>query len=389
MESRIYRPLHIGINAHLLSGQAGYRSAGIHGYIYNLLRHLPAAGLDAHYTVFVGEGRPVPDPQITTRASRLGTGKPAMRIYWEQFVQPWRVWRAGIDLLHAMAFVSPLVLPCPSVVTVYDLSFLLYPEVFRAARRLYLRFFTGISCRRARRVIAISQSTARDIRRLLGVPAARIDVAVPGVGERFFSTVSREVCAAFRADKNLPDRFILFLGTLEPRKNLLTLLHAYAKLPTRAVKLVLAGGKGWLYEDIFRAIEMLDLKEDVILPGYVPGVELPRWYASAETFVYPSIYEGFGLPLLEAMAVGTPVIASDTSSLPEAVGDAGVLVPPEDIAAWTAALAEAIDSPGWREEMGARGRMHARGFTWARTAAQTVESYRRALSAPVNREIGE
>ncbi|MBN1287248.1 MAG: glycosyltransferase family 4 protein [Anaerolineae bacterium] len=379
MENVTRRPLHVGINAHLLSGQAGYRSAGIHGYIYNLLRHLPAADPDARYTVFVGVGRPALGPRLTVRAARLRTDRPALRVLWEQLIQPGAARRAGVDLLHALAFVAPLVAPCPSVVTVYDLSFLYYPERFRAARRLYLRALTGVSCRRARRVIAISQSTARDVHRLLGVPAERIDVAAPGVSEDFFAPVPDEVRAAFRADKNLPARFILSLGTLEPRKNLLTLLHAYAKLPSRDVKLVLAGGKGWLYDDIFRAIETLDLKDDVILPGYVPGIELPRWYASAETFVYPSIYEGFGLPLLEAMAAGTPVIASNTSSLPEAVGDVGALVAPDDVEAWTAALARAVDSPAWRAEMGARGRAHARTFTWARTAVQTVDSYRRAL----------
>ncbi len=381
MMNRSRRPLHIGINAHLLSGHTGYRSAGIHSYIYQTLRHLPDADPDVRYTVFVGAGRPASVERLVVRRSRLHTERPAVRVLWEQAVQPIELRRAGVDLHHAMAFVAPLLAPCPSVVTVYDLSFMHYPQLFHAANRLYLRTLTGISCRRARRVIAISESTAHDVVNLLGVPAARVDVAVPGVEARFFAPISEKVCAAFRAEKGLPDRFMLFVGTLEPRKNLLTLLRAYAMLPTRDVKLVLVGGKGWMYEDVFRTIDELALGDDVLLPGYVPDVELPRWYAGAELFVYPSVYEGFGLPLLEAMATGTPVIASNTSSLPEAVGSAGMLPPPDDAEAWADAMAQAIASQAWRAEACAQGRARARSFTWARTAAQTVAAYRRTLDS--------
>ena len=382
MENRpSQRCWHVGINAHLLSGQSGYRSAGIHGYIYHLLQHLPAADPEMRYTVFVGEGRPSPAAGLAVRASRLRTGRPALRVLWEQVAQPAHLRCAGVDLHHAMAFVAPLVAPCPTVVTVYDVSFMHYPAYFRPANRLYLRLLTGVSCRRARRVIAISESTARDVQAAFGVAAGRVDVAVPGVDARFFAPVSAEEIARFRQEKGLPARFALFLGTLEPRKNLVTLLRAYAALPDRAVKLVLAGGKGWLYDEVFAAIEALGLSGDTLTPGYVPGEELPLWYRAAEVFVYPSVYEGFGLPLLEAMACETPVIAADTSSLPEAVGDTGLLVPPADVEAWTEALAHAIKSAGWRAEAGARGAARARAFTWARTAAQTVAVYRRALEA--------
>ena len=333
------------------------------------------------YTVFVGEGRPALHERLSVRASRLPTRRPAARVIWEQVVQPGALWRARVDLHHAMAFVAPVVAPCPSVVTVYDLSFLRYPEYFRPVNRLYLRVMTGPSCRRARRVIAISQSTARDVSAMLGVPADRIDVVAPGVDARFFAPIPGDAIARFRAARELPERFLLYLGTLEPRKNLVTLLRAYAALPDRAVKLVLAGGKGWLYDAIFDAVESLGLRGDVLTPGYVPDAELPLWYRAAEAFVYPSFYEGFGLPLLEAMASGTPVVAADTSSLPEAVGDAGLLVAPADVAAWTEALARAIDSATWREAASAGGRARAATFTWARAAAQTTATYRRALEA--------
>ncbi len=370
---------HIGLNAHLLSSGAGYRRAGIHGYIAHTLRHLPEADPDLRYTVFVGEGRPPDHPQFTVRRSRLPTGHPLWRILWEQAIQPWQL--GGLDLLHGLAFVSPLLARLPTVVTVYDLSFIHYPERLSAARRLYLRLFTGISCRRARRVIAISRSTAEDVRRLLGVPGERIDVAVPGVGERFRPLPAAEV-AAFRAAHDLPPRFLLHLGTLEPRKNLPVLLRAYARLPEgvrRHAPLILVGGEGWGSDAIRATITTLRLGETVRLAGYAPDEELPLWYNAAAALVCPSVYEGWGLPVAEALACGTPVLASDVSSLPEAAGQAGLLLPPGDVNAWTEGLRRALEDDNWRRAAAERGRAHAATFSWAQTARVHAQTYRRAL----------
>ena len=173
----------------------------------------------------------------------------------------------------------------------------------------------------------------------------------------------------------------MYVGTIEPRKNLDTLLHAYACLPQRKqVKLVLAGAIGWLAEPILKLIEQLDLQQDVIMPGYVPGNLLPMWYNAADLFVYPSLYEGFGLPLLEAMACGVPVMASDTTSLPEAVGTAGTLLPPMDCEVWVDRLACLLDNPKARADFSGRGQQQAEKFTWKRTAQQIAVSYRRALN---------
>jgi len=375
---------HIALNAHLLTAQAGYRSAGINGYIYNLLRALPDADPNLRYTVFAGpQGDPPEHARMAVRRARWRTERPARRILWEQIAQPFAVQRAKPDLLHGLAFVSPVLNRVPSIVTVYDLSFVHYPERLPASRRLYLRLLTRWSCERARRVIVISRSTAHDLTGIFGIPAHKIDVALPGVSELFVPLPEAEV-AAFRAEKSLPERFILFLGTLEPRKNLPVLLRAFAQLPAaerETVHLVLAGGRGWMTDEIFATIERHDLGATVHLPGYVPGDELPLWYNAAETFVYPSIFEGFGMPVVEAQACGTPVIVSSVSSLPEAAGDAGVQLPPDDVGAWADALHRAISDLAWRADMRARGIAHAAGFTWARTAAQTVASYRAALDA--------
>jgi glycosyltransferase involved in cell wall biosynthesis len=375
--------IHVALNAHLLTAQAGYRSAGINGYIYNLIDALPDADPSFSYTLFTGsQGQPPIHGRVFTRRAGWNTQPPIRRILWEQFIQPAALRRVRPDLVHALAFVTPVFSRVPSVVTVYDLSFVHYPERLTAARRLYLGLLTRRSCQHARRVIAISASTARDLTKTFGVPPDKIDVAVPGVGAQFEPLPAPEV-AVFRVQKGLPDRFWLFLGTLEPRKNLPVLLRAYAQLPAAdraAVHLVLAGGKGWMFDAIFRTVETHGLADTVHFPGYVPAEELPLWYNAAEGFVYPSVFEGFGLPVVEALACGTPTLVSDVSSLPEAAGDTGYRLPPDDVDAWTAALAHVIHDPAWREEAGQRGRAHAAAFTWANTAARTVVSYRRALN---------
>lgn len=367
---------HVGINAHLLAARAGYRTAGIHGYIYNTLTHLPRTGWE--FTVMVGRHNSFAAEGLNVRRAGLDTESPPRRILWEQAVQPFQL--SAYDLYHAMAFVAPaLPIKPPFVVTVYDLSFVHYPQVLSTARRAYLRTFTAQTVRRAARVIAISESTAQDVRDVFG--AANVDVAPPGTDFERFKPLPPAQVAAFRREKNLPEAFWLFVGTLEPRKNLPTLLAAYAQLPqdTRP-PLVLAGGKGWDYAPIFDTIARHRLEDDVLTPGFLPVAELPLWYNSAALFVYPSLFEGFGIPPLEAMACGTPVIVSDVSSLPEVVaGSANLRVPPGDVAAWVDALTRALDDADWRERAAASGIKAARRYTWTNTAQQTITSYQRAL----------
>jgi glycosyltransferase involved in cell wall biosynthesis len=370
--------MHIGLNAHLLSSQAGYRSAGIHGYIHHLLKHLPqAAPGDWRFTAMVGAANRAQYDGITMRRSRWDNESPNKRILWEQLAQPFQL--DDFDLYHALAFVAPLWLSKPCVVTVYDLSFMRYPERLSPSRRLYLRLFTGLTCRRARRVIAISHSTGDDVATLLGVPREKIDVTPLGYDAEVFKPLPLEQIAQFRAQKSLPERFWLFVGTLEPRKNLVTLLRAYAALPrAERLPLVLGGGKGWKYDDIFATVEDQQLRDEVLFPGFIPTEELPLWYNSTEVFLFPSVFEGFGLPVLEAMACGRPVITSNVSSLPEVAGDAGLCLPPHEVEAWTAALSRAYHDAQWRRAVGERGLQAAQRFTWQETARLTVESYRQA-----------
>jgi glycosyltransferase involved in cell wall biosynthesis len=372
------RATHVGVNAHLLSLTGGYRSAGISSYIYNLLHHLPATAPEMEYTVFLNEGRYQAPPGLRLKVSRLPTNHPPVRILWEQALLPWIARSEGLDLYHSTAFVGPVASNCPFVTTVHDLSFLYYPDRFRSLRRRYLQVFARISVRRARRVIAVSESTKRDLVSVYDISPAKIDVVHNGVDASFRPLPADQV-AAFRQQKGLPDRFVLFVGTLEPRKNVVRLVEAYARLPKGRPPLVLVGGKGWFYDEIFRRVEAMELTDEVHFSGFVPAEDLPLWYNAADLFVYPSIYEGFGLPALEAMACGTAVITSTASSLPEVVGKAGKLVDPTDTEALATAMEQVLGDREMQEQMQAAGLVQAEGFSWEKTARQTVDSYRHAL----------
>lgn len=372
----------IGINAHLLAQGQSYRSAGVSRYIYNLLVHLYREDPEGDYTVFLNS-RCALSLSYRQKRSSLPTHRPWVRILWEQLLLPREVLKEDIALLHSPVNVQPFLLPCKGVVTVTDLSFMAFPESFRPSQRLYQRFFTRMSVQRASHLIAISSSTARDLGKFFAVPATKISVIFPGVDIAYHPIRDISTLSDFRRRRNLPEKFILFVGTLEPRKNLLTLLKAYAKFKhqTKADhKLVLAGSPGWLYQPIFAAVEELGLRDDVLFPGFIPEDELPLWYNVANAFVYPSLYEGFGLPPLEAMACGTPVIVSNTSSLPEVVGDAALLVDPYSPDAWAAALSKVCNNGHLRDNLATRGPERAQTFSWTRMARETIQVYRAVLA---------
>ena len=369
---------HVAVNAHLLSGRAWYRSAGVHRYIYHLLRHLEPADDGLRYTVLLGEGGLPPDVALTALQSRWPTSRATVRVAWEQLVQPWVLRRIEADLVHGPVFIGPLLAPCPVVVTIHDLSFIRFPALFRPVNRLYLTVLARLSASRARRMIAVSAHAAAETTQLLGVPPERIDVVYHGVDPAFRPLPDDKV-AAFRQRQGVPERFVLFVGTLEPRKNLIRLIEAFARIYDSKVQLVLVGGKGWLYDELFDRVQDLGLREAVIFPGYVMGDDLPLWYNAATIVAYPSVYEGFGLPVLEAQACGTPVLTSDVSSLPEAAGGAALMVDPYDVEALAAGLNRMLTDALLRGELRERGLVHARQFSWPRTAQETARVYRCAL----------
>ena len=380
--------MHIGINAHLLAFTGDYRAAGLSKHIGDLITALLDQPDDTHYTLFTGPGaRNAPpgfaqSPRAQVQASRWPTLQPEVRIAWEQTVLPVVAVRAGLDLLHCPVLVQPLLCPVPTVITVHDLIFLRYPDRFPRLKRLYLTALAGASLRRARRIIAVSTATKRDLTALLGIAPGRITVVPNGVDLARFTPQPPAAVVAFRRAHDVPDRSILYLGTLEPRKNLPTLLRAYAAVRAELgdVPLLIGGGKGWFYDEIFRVVRELGLDDGraVRFLGYVPDADLPMWYNSATVFVYPSEYEGFGLPALEALACGLPVIAADRSALPEVVGDAGLLVDPHSVAALAAALRAVLTDTALATRLRAAGPQQAAHFPWTRAAHETLAVYRAA-----------
>jgi glycosyltransferase involved in cell wall biosynthesis len=380
-------PVKVALNAQLLSAAASYRSAGIRRAIYHLLAELPSLAGDDQLHVYAPDApanrRLLRVPGVTAHLNVLPMDRPAVRIAWEQAILPIELVHARADLLHALGFVSPFAWRGPTIVTTYDLSFMRFPHLFNRGNRMYLRNFCPPSLRRADRVITISEHARQDVIELCGVRPERVTAILLAADERF-TPASSDAVAAFRAHHNLPERFVLYLGTLEPRKNVALLVRAYATLRQQGSVdhlLVLAGARGWQYDPIFELVRELGLEPYVRFPGFVQDEEQALWYSSATVFAFPSLYEGFGLPLLEAMACGTPVVASRASSLPEVVGDAGMLVDPESSDELSAALRRILDDASYHARLASAGLARAQTFSWRKTAAETIQVYRDVLGA--------
>jgi glycosyltransferase involved in cell wall biosynthesis len=384
--------LHVAINAQLVSFARSSRNAGLSRYTYTLLSGLAALHGDQRYTAFVN---PAEAPAVA--ADPLGaaqdlhivpastsTSQPARRVMWEQFSLPSALKEIRADVLHSPVNVLPLRLPCPSVVTVHDLAFVRYPQYFRPTRRMYQRVFTRRSARHATRVVAVSANTKQDLIDHFAVPAERIRVIYPAIADHFRPITDLAERAAFRARLDLPERYLLFLGTLEPRKNLPTLVEAYARLRTLqpdAPPLIIAGGKGWYYQTIFERVRALNLEGSITFAGYVLPEDQPLWYSCAELFMYPSVYEGFGFPVVEALACGVPTVTSNVSSLPEAGGPVAIQVTPTDPDALARALHDMLADPEARTRALVEGPRWAHQFSAARMAHAYADVYREALEA--------
>jgi glycosyltransferase involved in cell wall biosynthesis len=283
-----------------------------------------------------------------------------------------------IDLLHATDFVPPpTAVSVPVIVTVHDLSYIVHPECALPSVARYLNGAVPRGVRRANALLADSLATKRDLEQFMQVDPQRVTVVYPGVRPEFRPMMPSET-EPFVQTMGLPERFLLFVSTIEPRKNLPRLLEAYAQVRERIgnIPLVIAGRKGWMYDEFFQAIGRLGLKADVQLLDYVDDKALPSLYNRAWAFVYPSIYEGFGFPALEALACGTPVLTSDNSSLPEVVGDLAVLVCAEDVSSIAAGLERIVCDEALRERLRAGGPQRAHAFTWSHAASQVLALYR-------------
>ncbi|MEA2628205.1 MAG: hypothetical protein QOJ10_665 [Chloroflexota bacterium] len=346
--------------------------AGIGVYTREILHAMAVDRPDCRFTVYVPEGvrAPGPEPGIGYRPL---PGAPIIGRHLQ--------WPARIRRLRPNAYFGPAgALPlgsvgCPTVITVHDLAIYRNPGWFPGRQPLSTRVVFPRSLDRADAIIAVSNTTAQDIEDMFGIPSSRIDVVPHGVSSRYRPMGSEDLAAA-RGRLRLPERFILFVGTIEPRKNLTTLLSAWAMLRDRP-DLVIVGAWGWRYEEIREQIGRLGDKVHHI-EGLDP-VELPAVYNLARVLAHPAWYEGFGLPPLEAMASGTPVVVSDRASLPELVGDAGLVAAADDPEAWRRALESVVEDADVAAGMRRRGILRAAQFSWGRSAGLTWRAVDRAI----------
>ena len=352
--------------------------SGVWTYTSSLLAQLQATGRDE--IVPIGNrsasGLSVP----TTLPGGMSLNKTA----WMQLMLPLQLPRLGLDLCHFTNGVAPVASSTPQVVTIHDMTLWLYPGYHRRRRLLAMRPLMPLAARRAARVIAPSESARQDIVRLLNVPAERVSVVYEAADAAFRRLEHETAKAALRGVVDVPERFILHVGTIEPRKNLVRLLEAFAQLERLAypdVKLLLAGLPGWRSGPIYATVERLALGDRVRFLGYVPRPALVALYNLAEALVLPSIYEGFGLPLVEAFACGTPVICSNGGSLPEIAGDAAVQFDPLEPKELLPALGRVLDDASFREELQARSANRSSAFGWEQAAQETRTVYELALSA--------
>lgn len=338
------------------------RRTGTENYALQLLRQLVTVDEANTYTFYFRdqppadlfpdgvEKRVIPFPRLWTHV-RFAT----------------ELWRTHPDLTFVPAHTLPRVFPGRAVVTIHDLGYLHFPEAHPEKERRYLDWSTRYSAERATIVLADAAATKHDLIAAYGIPPEKIRVVYPGVDEALHPVHDRGALATMRAKYGLPETYLLFVGTLQPRKNIERLVQAFARWRGQSgredVALVLAGQKGWLYEDVWTAGV-----EGVIMPGYIEDDDLSALYSGALALTFPSLFEGFGFPVVEAMRCETAVLCANTSSLPELVGDAALLVDPLDVDAIAAGIGQLVEDRELRQTLVARGNMQVKQFTWRRAA---------------------
>lgn len=374
--------MQIGIDVTAAVSQGG----GIGRYTRELVQALAAVDPENTYHFFSAKRpstSPVPFPLPATPNVHLHTAPLDERwLYrlWYRLHLPLPVqWVTGrLDLFHSPDFVLPPVSGgIPTLLTVHDISFVHFPEVYPAKLVRYLNQVVPWSIERASHILADSEATKRDLATVWHVPPAKITVLYSGVHERFRPAKQQENITAVRQKYQISSQpYILSVGTLQPRKNYQMLIRAFRPVADRFPHhLIISGGKGWLYDEMMAEVDRQGLNGRVRFIGFVDDDDLPTLYSGADLFVFPSLYEGFGLPLLEAMACGVPVISSNASSLPEVAGDTAVLLSPHQPTAWTETILDLLAQPTKRAEMAASGLGRARQFRWKFAANKLRQIY--------------
>jgi glycosyltransferase involved in cell wall biosynthesis len=373
--------MRVGINALLCGHGQNYRRTGVSRYVDKLLGPMGSLASDLELTAYVDSKAAAAGwPNVSLRPSRVPVANPAARIAWEMTALPLQTRQDNIDIFHGTVNTLPYGLRAAKVVTVHDLAFMRFPNQVTKKRYHYLKFMVGSSVRRADLVLTPSEATRRDVAEFCGIDADRVVVTPLGV-DPGFQPPSLQQVTAIRERFGLVRPYILTVGTIEPRKNLARLVQAFAQVSGEFPHdLVLVGPEGWLMDEIEGAIATSGIAERVRRIGFADDAALVALYGGADAVAMPSLYEGFGLPLLEAMASGAPVLTSNVSALPEVAGEAAELVDPTSVESIAEGLSALLGSESRRDSLRRFGLERAAQFTWDRTAALTVAGYQRVAT---------
>lgn len=385
--------MRIGIDCRTILNPEKGEGAGIGHYTYQLVRHL--LKIDEKNDYFLFFDRTVQQRRLTKFKQKN------VRIKFFPFIQYAKFMPGGyshflvsaflakhkLDVFHSPTLNLPQSYRAASVVTAHDLTVYKFPELYTDKQVSLLRTIIPQAVKQAKKIIAVSRSTKKDLGEIFGVGSERVRVIYHGLDERFLKKSAPELIENIKKKFNIKNSYLLFLGTLESRKNIIRIIEAYERLRDRitsiqhqglSIQLVLAGAPGVNFNEIKKRIENSKYKEDILLPGYIEADDLDPLFEGARVFVFPTLYEGFGLPVIESMANGVPVITSNISSLPEITKGNAILVDPLNVAEITQAMFDLLTKPEFWQEFSQSGKQKAKEFDWQKTAEETIKVYREA-----------
>ncbi|OGE81748.1 MAG: hypothetical protein A2826_02985 [Candidatus Doudnabacteria bacterium RIFCSPHIGHO2_01_FULL_43_23] len=381
--------MRIGIDCRTILNPSAGEKAGIAHYTYHLVKSLLDLDKTDDFVLFFDiRARDVAKEFIRANVKivffTFSEYKKYLPFFYSHVLVASNIISEKLDVYHSPANIIPLRYSGKFCITTHDLAIYRRPDLFPKSQGFSLKYIVPRSIHQAKKIIAVSESTKRDIQEFFSVDQKKVKVIHEGVDHQRFSQSSTiENSKEYLGEKyNIRNEYLLFVGTLEPRKNLIRLLEAFYRLlagnPNYKSKyqLLLAGSLGWLYDTIFDEVKNRGLGENVLLPGYVDAEDLPTLYRNATIFIYPSLYEGFGLPVLEALTSGTPVITSDSSSMPEIAGDAALFVDPVDVEGMVSAMRRFLEDEKLRSNYSERALLQAKKFSWEKCARETLDVYR-------------
>ncbi|MEW6095876.1 MAG: glycosyltransferase family 1 protein [bacterium] len=368
----------IGIDAHAVGTKVG----GNELYIHSLINELAKIDKENEYILYTSNPKIFKKGLVQQKNFKTHLVLPFSRWICVPISLPLELLKNPVDLLHVQ-YIAPPICPKPFVVTIHDTSWEYFPEYYTKIDYIRLSKLVPFTLKRAEKIIAVAENIKNELIELYGIHSSKIVVTYNGVNNQFYPIKDPNQILKVRMKYNLPERFLLYVGIMRPVKNIPRLIEAFYQLKKNhniEHKLVIVGEKGWLYSDIFKTVQRLGLEEEIVFTGYIENEQLPLLYNAAELFVFPSIREASPLPPIEAMACGTPMVVSSTSSFPEIVGDAALMVNPYSIDEIAKAIYDVLSNPELQKTMSEKGIKRAKSFSWENTARKTLAVYEECIS---------